>query len=93
MCQSEDNTLRRESIAYVYYDENTGEPLNPDQVHAGEQDEMSRFPKMGVYDYTSRQTAENDPDGKFVRVKWVRVNKGHKIRCRLVAQNSATEND
>ena len=27
-----------------------------------------------------------DPDGKFVREKWVRVNKGHKVRCRLVAQ-------
>ena len=38
----------------------------------------------------SRSEALNDPDGSFVKVKWVRTNKGTEaqpnIRCRLVAQ-------
>ena len=45
---------------------------------------------MGVYSYVSRSEALNDPDGSFVKVKWVRTNKGTaaqpNIRCRLVAQ-------
>ena len=41
---------------------------------------------MGVYEYASREQAENDEEGKFVKVKWVRVKKGEGVRCRLVAQ-------
>ena len=45
---------------------------------------------MGVYSYVSRSEALNDPDGSFVKVKWVRTNEGTaaqlNIRCRLVAQ-------
>ena len=48
---------------------------------------------MQVYTYVNRQEAEMDDEGKFVKVKWVRVNKGckmnPKIRCRLVAQELA----
>ena len=45
---------------------------------------------MGVYDYVDRQTAHQDGEGVFVKVRWVRVNKGTKtnphMKCRLVAQ-------
>ena len=62
---------------------------------AAEKEEMSRFEKMQVYRYENRQETEMDDEGKFVKVKWVRVNKGcktnPKIRCRLVAQELAYE--
>ena len=41
---------------------------------------------MGVYEYVSREEAENDHTGKFVKVKWVRVRKGEVVRCGPVAQ-------
>ena len=45
---------------------------------------------MGVYKFVDRNLAMNDPNGKFVKVKWVRTNKGSaeclKVRCNLVAQ-------
>ena len=48
---------------------------------------------MGVYGYAEREHAMNDPDGIFVKVKWVRVNKGTRakpqVKCRLVAQELA----
>ena len=54
---------------------------------------MKRFKAQRVYGYCSRQDAKNDQDGKFVKVKWVRINKGSKlhpnVRCRLVAQEIA----
>jgi hypothetical protein len=43
-----------------------------------------------VYTYVTRREAEQDPRGVLVKVKWVRINKGtrirQKVRCRLVAQ-------
>ena len=73
-----------------YFDENTWEPLDPGLVDVGEKDELDRFRKMGVYSYVDRDKALADEGGKFVKTKWVRVNKGTssapKVRCRLVAQ-------
>ena len=72
------------------YDEQIWEQLDLVLVHKGEQDEMRRFREMGVYSYVDRETAYQDKDGVFVKVKWVRINKGTadnpKVRCRLVAQ-------
>ena len=76
-----------------YFDEKSWELLDAKLVVAAEKEEMSRFKKMQVYTYVKRQEAEMDDEGKFVKVKWVRVNKGCKmnlkIRCRLVAQEVA----
>ena len=59
-------------------------------MERGEKEEMDRFQKMGVYKYCDRGEAMDDKEGKFVKVKWVRTNKGTAIdpvvRCRLVAQ-------
>ena len=45
-----------------------------------------------MYDYVDRQTAHQDGEGIFVKVRWVRVNKGTKtnphMKCRLVAQEA-----
>ena len=86
MCEKEDPELQRKIADYSYFDENTWEELDPKLVAKGEQDEYERFCKMGVYEYASREEAENDTMGKFVKVKWVRTKKGEGVRCRLVAQ-------
>ena len=86
MCEKENPELQRMTADYSYYDENSWEELDPKQVLKGEREEYDRFCKMGVYEHVSREQAENDDTGKFVKVKWVRVKKGEGVRCRLVAQ-------
>ena len=90
MCMKECEEVHRAVADTAYYDENTWEELDPVKVMEGEQAEMKRFQEMGVYDYASREQAMNDIEGKFVKVKWVRTNKGTKynqiVKCRLVAQ-------
>ena len=48
---------------------------------------------MGVYDYVDSETAQQDNERVFVKVKWVRVNKEPKttpqMKCGLVAQELA----
>ena len=64
--------------------------LDQQLVKEAEKAEIARFKKMGLYSYLSRSKASNDFAGSFVKVKWVRTNKGTaaqpNIRCRLVAQ-------
>ena len=65
---------------------------DPESVCLGspKAEEMRQFAKMKVYSHVDRSQAMMDETGKFVKVKWVRINKGTKanpkIRCRLVAQ-------
>ena len=93
MCDSELDVARQALADMTYFDENTGERLDPRLVAEGEAEELRRFAKMGVYDYADRAVAQSDPEGIFVNVKWVRVNKGTRdnpqIKCRLVAQELA----
>ena len=90
MCMPENEDLRRSVTDMKYFDENTWEELDPERVAEGERAELERFKKMGVYGYEMRAVAMNDELGKFVKVKWVRTNKGTalnpEVRCRLVAQ-------
>ena len=71
------------------YDETSGELFNQRLVRGAEDEELHRFKKMAVYDYMDRQTAHQDGEGIFVKVRWVRVNKGTKtnphLKYRLVA--------
>ena len=60
----------------IHYDQNTGEILDPEQVRAGEIDEMNRFKQIGVYQYIIEKM--------LYEIR--RINKGSKVRCRLVAQ-------
>ena len=90
MCEQESLAAKQSVADMTYFDENTGEALDPRLVQAGEAEELQRFAKMGVYGYADRQAAYDDPDGVFVNVKWVRTNKGTKhkpqVKCQLVAQ-------
>ena len=40
---------------------------------------MKRFFKMGVYRYVDRAVAMQDAEGKFIKVKLVRVRKGDQL--------------
>ena len=90
MCIPDDPIIKNTVDDMAYFDENTWEILNQQLVKEAEKAEIARFKKMGVYSYVSRSEALNDPDGSFVKVKWVRTNKGTaaqaNIRCRLVAE-------
>ena len=86
MCEADDAEMERMVGDYAYYDENTWEPVNSKDVQKGEREEYERFCKMRVYEYATRTQAEQDYEGKFVKVRWVRVKKGTGVRCRLVAQ-------
>ena len=90
MSLPDNEDLRRSVTDMKYFDENTWEELDPERVAEGERAELERFKKMGVYDYETRAVAMNDELGEFVKVKWVRTNKGTpmdpEVRCRLVAQ-------
>ena len=93
MCEVDPPEQRHWEADYAYFDEGTGERLDPKLVALGEKAEMDRFKKMNVYDYVNRDVALSDPDGKFVNVKWVRTNKGTfekpDVRCRLVGVRAA----
>jgi hypothetical protein len=90
MTEQEDPAVRQAVTDMQYFDENTWEELDPKLVEEGEKAELQRFRDMNVYEYVSRDQAINDEGGKFVKVKWVRVNKGTPrdpvVKCRLVAQ-------
>ena len=90
MCIPEDPTVRNMMEDMAYFDENTWEILDQRLVEEAETAELARFKQMGVYTYVRRSEAVSDPDGTFVKVKWVRTNKGTveqpHIKCRLVAQ-------
>ena len=93
MCDAEPLDVQRAVTDMTYYDETTGEAFDPRLVRLAEEEELSRFAKMSVYKYADRATAMSDPEGIFVKVRWVRVNKGTKdkpqMKCRLVAQELA----
>ena len=88
--EADDPTIKNTVDDMAYFDENTWEILDQQLGKEAEKAEIARFKKMGVYSYVSRSEALNDPDGSFVKVKWVRTNKGTaalpNITCRMVAQ-------
>ena len=82
-----------ESVVAV--DDVSGKNLDPALVRAARAEEMEGFRKHEVYEYVSRSEAESDPDGKFIGVRWIDLNKGTdespNIRSRLVGQEYATK--
>ena len=90
MCMPDGKLLRHRETDFKYFDENTWEELDPRTLEEGERAELKGFKGMKEYDYVSRVEALNGPDGKFVKVKWIRTNKGTKyqqeVKCMLVAQ-------
>ena len=92
MCDREEE--KYQSGGLVGYDDVSGKWLDPKRIQAARQEEMRGFEKQDVYHYVDREIARSDPEGKFVDVRWVDVNKGTesepRARSRLVAQEYAT---
>ena len=80
-------------FGWNYIDDNTGNILDPQLVKAARLKEMVTFAEMGVYEYVPRSVAVSDKSGKLVGVRWVDIDKGSEVRCRLVAQEFASKED
>ena len=93
MCEDVDPDVQRAGTGIEYWDDVHGSRLDPKLVAQAEEDELRRFGKMKVYEYINRKEAEQDPEGIFVKTRWVRTDKGTeeepKVRARLVAQELA----
>ena len=89
MCGETSEDVPRAVTNMNFYDETSGELFNQRLMRGAEDEELQSFKKMAVYDHMDRQTAHQDGEGIFVKVRWVRVNKGTKtnphMKCRLVA--------
>ena len=61
-------------------------------MRQGRKSEMDAFDEMGVYEVVDRQMADGY---KIIRVRWVDVQKGDAVKCRLVAMdfNNSVEDD
>ena len=85
MCEQLDKAVMNTEHALAYFDEISGERLNPKLVARAEDAELARFKDMQVYQYVERDEAMNDQEGVFVKTKWVRTNKGTtqdpKVKC------------
>ena len=97
MCAPEVNDILQYHNGYEFFDETSGEALDPVLVARACQDELNRFEAMKVYSYFNRSEL---PEGsKIIGVKWVHVNTGNAndqvVRCRLVCQefNDGTSKD
>ena len=71
----------------------SGEPPEPSLTRKTRQEEMRGFEERQAYHHVLRSVAQADPEGKFIGVRWVDVNKGAKevpkVRSRLVGQEFA----
>ena len=74
-------------------DDVSGEPLDPSLIRKARQEEMRGFEERKVFHHVLRSVARADPEGKFIGVRWVDVNKCTKevpkVRSRLLGQEFA----
>ena len=56
MCEEEENYAKQSVGGMNFYDEVTGEMLDPSLVKEAEAEELRRFRQMQVCDYEDRQT-------------------------------------
>ena len=71
-------------------DEHTGAPLDPRKVQAGRLKEYNALVSRNVYRTVDRELARSNPQGKFIKTRWVKSQKGDDVRCRFVAQEFAS---
>jgi hypothetical protein len=75
-----------------FWDDVSGEPLDPDLVRKARAEEMDEIRKHGVYKKVKRGIAWEATGKAPIKVRWVDVNKGDKThpeyRSRLVAKES-----
>ena len=64
-------------------------PIDMAKVKEGRKEELDYMQKMHVWDRVPRSEVAQNGQGKIVGTRWVYVDKGDKVRCRLVAQEFA----
>ena len=67
------------------YDSTFGQPIDMREVKAGRNEELEWMQKMHVWDRVPIHGAALG-GGKIIGTRWVYVDKGDQVRCRLVAQ-------
>ena len=72
-----------------WFDDCTGQPLDPAKVRLGRAREYEKLTQRDVYEPVLRTNAMKSKDAKFIRTKWVNTQKGEDVRCRLVDQEFA----
>ena len=91
MCDPVEEKRIAESVLDT--DDVSGETLDPSLMRKAQQEEMRGFGERQLYHHVLRSVAQADPEGKFIGVRWVDVNKGSKefpkVRSRLVGQEFA----
>ena len=80
-----------------FWDDITGEPLDPEQVAKARAEEMVEFRKHGVYVKAPVSQCVHETGKPPIAVRWVDVNKGDQehpeYRSRLVAKELRTHKD
>ena len=71
-----------------WYDELTGEPLDPRGVKEGRQHEMSKLWERDVYEWVLRESVRAK-GGRILRTRWVQNRKGQGVKCRFVGMEFA----
>ena len=78
LCEPKDIQLQQQETACDYWDEVTGQLLDPGLVAKAEMEKLERFKQMGVFKYVSREQALNDNEGVFVKTKWSGSTRGER---------------
>ena len=82
--------LHEETLEYQnHFDENTDKHLDPSKVKQGRERELKKLQERQVYVHVSRDEARANPKGKFIKTRWVEIEKGDEVRCRFVAKEFA----
>ena len=77
---------------WEFIDDNSGKSLRSEEVRRARAEEMKTFKELGVYKYARREEVFENR-AKIVGVRWVDIDKGSKVRSRLVAQEFAAGQD
>ena len=79
----------------IHYDENTGVALDPQKVREGRRAEYEKLKGRDVYTPVPRDEAmrrvKQDKNVKFIKTRWVEVEKADAVRCRFVGQEFASQ--
>ena len=78
-----------EDLTLQWFDDRTGQPLDPAKVRLGRAREYEKLTQREVYEPVLRTNAMKSKDAKFIRTKRVDTQKGDDVRCRFVGQEIA----
>ena len=72
-----------------WFDDRTGEPLDPGKVRERRAKEYEKLMQREVCEPVLRTKTRDSTNAKFIRTKWVENQKGEDVRCRFVGEEVA----